>query len=118
MSPGSWEYCSVDPYLVAQTWWHSLSKTLRQYVLAVIGSGLALAIALNQSQDGIRRVIAVGLCCGEQVARSCDGRNAGCTEAMEVGPQRGPAAGVSRPDTTRAGALARAVAAGGRLVGR
>src|SRR5437764_14984478 len=29
-----------------------------------------------------------------------------------------PAAGVSRPDATRTGALARAVAAGGRLVGR
>src|SRR5438128_4695350 len=67
---------------------------------------------LNQSQAGIRRVIAVGSCCGEQVARSWDGRHAGCTETMEVGPECDPAAGVSRPDAARAGALARAVAAG------
>src|SRR5438128_11974039 len=79
---------------------------------------LLLLALLNQSEAGIRRVIAVGSCCGEQVARSWDGRHAGWTETMEVGPECDPAAGVSRPDAARAGALARAVAAGGRLVGR
>ena len=83
-----------------------------QWELGAVGNAELTGVPLNQSQAGIRRVIAVGSCCGEQVARSWDGRHAGCTETMEVGPECDPVAGVSRPDAARAGALARAVAAG------